>query len=325
MYLNRVMETGRFAPSTTGPAHPGTLLAALLCWLDARSLGARLVLRLEDLDPERSSHARVTAMRDALSWLGLEFDQIELQSVAQGDHEQALDQLAAAGALYPCSCSRSQIREQSVRAPGGGFAYSNACRARALPSVRNGGWRMCDEPLRARLAEGLVEPRDEAGEPLAQHPSVALGDPIVRRRDGGIAYQLASVVDDARAEVTRVVRGRDLASSSATQVVRQRRLGLAEPGYRHHLLLLEPREGAKLAKLHGSVGMPELTRVYRAPELCGVLAHACGLRPSRAEVTPTQLLENFDWQHVARHDRPMRWTGERLECLPVPLHAAHDD
>lgn len=319
-----MIETGRFAPSTTGPAHPGTLLAALLCWLDARSRGAQIVLRLEDLDFERSSDAWISAMRDDLAWLGLEFDRVERQSEARAHHERALDRLEAAGALYPCSCSRSQIRERGLRAADGGFAYSNACRGRALPGVREGGWRASDEPLRARLPDDLVEPVDEAGERLAQHPSLALGDPVVRRREGGIAYQLASVVDDARVGVTRVVRGRDLAASTATQVALQRLLGLSEPVYRHHLLLLEPREGAKLAKLHGSVGMPELRRFYRASGLCGLLAHACGLRESPAETTPVELLDGFDWECVTQHDRVMRWTDERLECLPALWAAAVD-
>jgi len=312
-----VIETGRFAPSTTGPAHPGTLLAALLCWLDARSRGARIVLRLEDLDGERSSEAWVSAMRDDLAWLGLEFDEVERQSAAGADHERALDRLAAAGALYPCSCSRRQIREHGIRAADGGFAYPNSCRGRALPGGRAGGWRASDEPLRARLPDELVEPVDEAGEPLAQQPSLALGDPVVRRRDGGIAYQLASVVDDARVAVTRVVRGRDLAASTATQVALQRLLGLSEPVYRHHLLLLEPHEGVKLAKLHGSVGMPELRHTYRASALCGLLAHACGLRGSPGETTPVALLDGFDWERITRHDRVMRWTGEQLQCLPA--------
>jgi glutamyl/glutaminyl-tRNA synthetase len=303
------METGRFAPSTTGPAHPGTLLAALLCWLDARSRGARLVLRLEDLDPERSSPALALVMRDDLAWLGLDFDAVELQSQERAGHEQALDRLEAAGALYPCSCSRSRIREHGRRAPAGGFAYPNTCRARRLAAD---GWRATDEPLRARLPAGVVEPVDEAGEPLAQDPSAALGDPVVRRRGGDIAYQLASVVDDARAGVTRVVRGRDLASSTATQVALQRLLALPEPVYRHHMLLLEEREGAKLAKLHGAVGSSELRRHYGAAQLCGVLASACGLRERPDPVAPRELLDGFSWERVARRDRLMRWTGERL-------------
>jgi len=306
------METGRFAPSTTGPAHPGTLLAALLCWLDARSRGARCVLRLEDLDPERSTPERVAAMREALDWFGLDFDSTELQSEARADHERALDQLEARDLLYPCGCSRREIREAGRRGPDGGFAYSNRCRERALPA---GGWRASDEPLRARLPDGRIEPVDEAGEPVAQSPARELGDPIVRRRDGGVAYHLASVVDDARAGVTRVVRGRDLAASTATQVALQRLLDLPEPVYRHHFLLLEERDGDKLAKLHGAVGLPELLPVYGPGELCAVLARGAGFAVSAVTLSPHALLEDFAWQDVALRDRAVRWTGTQLEWV----------
>ena len=110
---------GRFAPSTTGPAHPGTLLAALLCWLDARSSGARVLLRLEDLDPDRCRSAYADAMLAALDWIGLAFDGLALQSELSAAHEAALDRLADADLLYPCSCSRREIRDGGERALDG--------------------------------------------------------------------------------------------------------------------------------------------------------------------------------------------------------------
>ena len=195
------MEVSRFAPSTTGPAHPGTLLAALLCWLDARSRGARL--------------------------------------------------------------------EQSI------------------------------------------ELADESGADLSGDPGREPGDPIVRRRDGAIAYHLAGVVDDGAERVTRVVRGRDLAATTATQVALQQLLGIATPRYRHHLLLLE-RRGEKLAKLHGAVGFPALRAVYSGLALCGVLAHATGLRPTAEPVTPRELLGEFAWGRVSAEDRVLIWTGSEL-------------
>jgi glutamyl/glutaminyl-tRNA synthetase len=297
------MEAARFAPSTTGPAHPGTLLAALLCWLDARSRGARLVLRLEDLDPERCRPEWSDAMVEALDWLGLDFDAVAAQSSRAGDHAAALDRLAAAGRLYPCRCTRS-----ALRAAGAG-AYPGTCRERALP---RGGWRAAREPLRARLPGGRIELADESGLAIAGDPSRDPGDPVVRRRDGAIAYHLAGVVDDAAAGVTRVVRGRDLADTTPTQVALQRLLDLPTPSYRHHLLLLEPR-GDKLAKLHGAVGFAELRAVYGAPALCGVLARAAELRPTAAPVTPRELLADFSWARVRGSDRVLHWTGRALQ------------
>jgi glutamyl-Q tRNA(Asp) synthetase len=303
------VDVSRFAPSTTGPAHPGTLLAGLLCWLDARSRGARLVLRLEDLDPERCRPAWNEGMGEALAWLGLDWDSAVAQSSRGADHAAALDRLAEQGRLYPCRCTRSELRAQAEHPLAeGGVTYPGTCRERPLPP---GGWRVADEPLRVRLPGGPIAIADESGLDLSGDPSREPGDPIVRRRDGAIAYHLAGVVDDAAEDVTRVVRGRDLAATTATQVALQRLLGIATPRYRHHLLLLEPR-GDKLAKLHGAVGFPALREVYGATALCGVLARAAGLRDCDAPVTPRELLDGFAWSRVRPGDRVLRWTGRAL-------------
>jgi len=303
---------GRYAPSTTGLAHPGSLLAALLCWLDARSAGDRVLLRLEDLDPDRCRPEFADAMCHALAWLGLDWDEVTQQSDRAATHQAALDSLAEAGRLYPCACSRAQLRETGTPTPDGGFRYDNRCRARKLPSASQGGWRATREPLRVRLAEGRVVPSDLGGAVLSQDPVETFGDPLVRRRDGAIAYHLACVVDDATSGVTRIVRGRDLAPVTATQVALQRLLGVECPAYRHHLLLLERRD-RKLAKLHGSVDIDQLRAVYDAPTLCGLLAHAAGLLDRPTPATPSELLVDFDWSRVAQRDRLAHWTGAALE------------
>lgn len=308
------MDTGRFAPSTTGPAHPGTLLAALLAWLDARSRGGRILLRLEDLDPDRARPHHGQALERDLAWLGLDFDAVEWQSRAAPRHEAALDALAAEGLLYPCRCSRRALRTVGRRSPDGGIRYPGTCRGHPLPP---GGWRASREPLRLCIPSGIIRPLEEGDLDLAADPLRDFGDPVVRRRDGAVAYHLASVVDDAASGVSRVVRGRDLAPSTPLQVAIGRLLGLPEPRYRHHLLLLEPR-GTKLAKLHGSLPLPEL-RVHYGPEaLCGVLAHAAGLVPEPEPVQPRELLAGFGWERVRRADCVLRWRGGRLEASPVP-------
>jgi glutamyl-Q tRNA(Asp) synthetase len=271
----------------------------------------RFLLRLEDLDPDRSRPEWSFHLREDLAWLGLDFDAVETQCDFAARHAAALDRLAALGVLYPCACTRSRIRAESDPALGRGARYPNLCRGRALPA---GGWRACGEPLRVALPAGRIAPRDEGGLDLTQDPAAEIGDPIVRRRDGSVAYQLAVVVDDAASGVTRVVRGHDLAASSATQVALQRLLGLPEPVYRHHLLLLEER-GGKLAKLHGAVGADALRGAYRAPALAGFLAHAAGLARDAAPRTPAELLRDFDWARVAPGDRVVRWTGAALELV----------
>jgi len=304
----RPVDRARFAPTTSGPAHPGTLVAGLLAWLDARSRGAHFALRLEDIDPERCTSAFEAEMLAALAWLGLDWDEESLQSANRGAHEAALDALSRAGLLYPCSCSRSEIARSGVRAADGGWRYTGRCRERDLPQ---GGWRAVDGAVRLRLEEGRIELRDESGLDLSQDPLSEGGDPVLRRRDGAIAYHLAAVVDDAASGITRVVRGRDIAPSTATHVVLQRALGLPTPAYRHHFLLLE-ETGGKLAKLHGAVDWRELATVYDGAALCGVLAELAGLASDARATTPRSLLADFDWARVRHDDVVVRWNGRAL-------------
>lgn len=299
----------RFAPSTTGEAHPGTMLSALLAWLDARSRGDRVLLRLENLDHTRCTPGWADRMTDDLAWLGLDWDAVVDQLARGADHEAALDALAAAGRLYPCSCTRSD-RQGGRRAPDGGWAYANTCRGRVLPT---GGWREVSDVLRLRLDDDRVELVDEGGLDLSQTPAAEMGDPIVRRRDGVLAYQLVVVVDDDRSGVDRIIRGRDIAPSTATQVMVQRLLGVPTPIYRHHLLLLEPR-GDKLAKLHGSIGATALRARYRADQLCGIIACAAGLRDRPEPCTPAELVADFTWDRVGTDDRIATWT-DHLEII----------
>lgn len=309
------MDRCRYAPTPSGPAHPGTLLAGLLAWLDARSRGASLLLRLEDVDPRRCTLEHADEMRAALRWLGLAWDTELIQSERRLEHEAALDLLEQAGLLYPCSCSRAQARRAGQRAADGGFRYPGTCRARTLPAQ---GWRGCGEALRLRLPDGRLELDDESGLDLSQNPLAEMGDPIVRRRDGTLAYHLAVVVDDAADGITRVIRGRDLAASTAIHRVLQQALALPTPSYRHHFLLLE-EHGGKLAKLHGAVGWRALREHLTPEQTCGMLARTAGLRATDAPITPTSLLEDFAWQRVESRDQVMRWTGSALERLgPEP-------
>lgn len=266
------------------------------------------MLRLEDLDPQRCRPEWADALVRDLAALGLDFDQVTRQSEHRPAHEAALDRLAEAGVLYRCRCTRAMLRD-GAEAPDGGRRYPGTCRDRR---VGRDAWRDVEEPLRVALAPGRIDLRDESGLSLAQDPGAEMGDPLVRRRDGAIAYHLASVVDDAAAGVTRVVRGRDLASSTATQAALREPLGLPLPTYRHHLLLLEER-GAKLAKLHGSVDRGTLREHYDDTELCGVLAHAAGLRDHPEPTTPQALLSGFSWDRVATEDRVLHWDGARLQ------------
>jgi glutamyl-Q tRNA(Asp) synthetase len=280
-----------------------------LCWLDARQRGAHLLLRLEDVDATRCTPESAQDMRDALDWFGIDWDGECLQSESHAHHANALDALSEMGLVYSCRCSRSAIKRAGLPAADGGWRYPGSCRDRLLAGD---DWRAVEGALRLRLEPEIVDVPDESGHPLAQDPSLEMGDPVLRSRAGSIAYHLACVVDDAHAGITRVVRGRDLATSTAIHSVLQRRLGFPTPSYRHHLLILE-ESGGKFAKFHGAVGWRELRACYTSAELCGLLAEVAGLTPDPTPLQPRDLLEHFDWNRVQTEDVALVWSGEALE------------
>lgn len=291
---------GRFAPSTSGPPHLGTLASALLVWLDARQRGAQALLRLEDLDPQRCKPAFAQAIVDSLQHLKLCFDAISYQSQHQAAHVQALDTLADKAALYACTCRRDVIAQRCRRQADGAFGYDNACRSHG--PLSRAGWRQSPEAVRARLPDASVYPVDTGGLDLRQRPAEVLGDPIVRRRDGSVAYVLASVVDDAAAQVGHIVRGCDLAPLSATQVALQQLLHLPIPTFRHHPVLLDCT-GRKWSKSR-TPQTPSTATAMRltGPQIIGRLAFVLGLSRAVKPIEPQALLAHFSWQRVIAHN-----------------------
>lgn len=280
----------------------------MLAWLDVRSRGGRFVLRLEDIDPTALDPARRQGLFDDLRWFGLEADEVVWQSACRPDHEAALDTLAALGRLYECDCSRTTVKAFGRVSASGGWVYPGTCRHRRVTD-----WRASPSGLRVNLEGIRIDLFDESDLDLSQDLDRSMGDPLVRRPDGGITYQLAVVADDHRSGVNRVVRGRDIASSTATQVALRQVLGWPVPTYRHHLLLLEP-QGEKLAKLHQSIGADVLRHHYEPAALRGFLAKAAGLTPTAEPVGWDELLAGFSWDRVAPDDRVVAWDGATLTC-----------
>lgn len=313
------LQNMRFAPSTTGLAHPGTLLSCLLCWLDARSRGARFFIRIDNLDPERCRPEYEKLMLNDLRWLGIDWDEVVVQRDRTSSYEQALDILDHRGLLYPCTCSRARIRSIGRTSPEGGSAYDNCCRHREMPS---GGWRTARGSIRIRLPDDRITVDDEGCQPIVQQPATEFGDPLVRRRDGSIAYHLACVVDDHECGVTRLVRGRDLAPLAPMQRLIQRMLELNEVTYRHHFLLLE-KAGSKLAKFHGAIGVSEIRQTHSGSEICGELAMWAGLATTREPCSPTELLKTFSWSRVRPSDLLLNWNGVSFQsCDPASRQSA---
>lgn len=223
---------GRFAPSPTGPLHPGSLLAALGSWLLARHAGGRWLVRVEDVDPPRTVPGAVNGQLAALAAFGLCSDgPIVHQSARNALYQGALDRLLREGKAFACHCSRTELAAQ-----GGIHHHCVALATRAQPAVR------------LRVPPGSVVGFDDGLQGrVVQDVHAEVGDFVLRRADGYWAYQLAVVVDDGAQHVTDVVRGADLLDSTPRQILLQRALGLPTPRYLHLPLLLGP-DGRKLSK-----------------------------------------------------------------------------
>lgn len=237
----------RFAPSPSGPLHFGSLLAAVAGWLDARVAGGRWLLRIEDIDPPREQPGARDCILEALLAHGLHWDgEPLLQSSRDAAYRAALDQLARAGMLFRCTCTR-----QDLRAHGG--VYPGTCRHRGMEPLPAG----TQHALRVRVPDGdaaRIRFEDRLRGAFEFDLAAEQGDFVVRRKDGLWAYQLAVVVDDAEQGVTDVVRGVDLLDSTPRQIHLQRLLDLATPRYLH-LPILVDRRGDKLSKQAGALGL----------------------------------------------------------------------
>jgi len=248
---------GRFAPSPTGPLHAGSLVAALASWLDARALGGRWLVRIEDVDGPRCVPGADRIMLGQLARCGLAPDEPPVWQSDRGAlYQQALDRLGAAGATYPCGCTRQQI-EAVWRARGvergrhAELVYPGTCRTglhgRPARAVRV---RVGPSPARPD-APHRIDWRDRRLGALSQDLSAEVGDFVLKRADGPWSYQLAVVVDDAAQGITHVVRGEDLADNTPRQIHLQRLLGLPTPAYLHTPLVLAA-DGQKLSKQNGA-------------------------------------------------------------------------
>ena len=294
------MVVGRFAPSPSGRMHLGNAFTALMAWLSARSQGGEVVLRIEDLDPDRSREVYARAIMDDLQWLGLNWDRrAENQSLRGAAYIEALDALRQKGLIYPCYCSRDQLHAASApHASDGRVIYSGACRG--LTAVQRAAMnRPCS--LRVRVPEREIAFVDGLQGPQRMALDREWGDFIVRRADGVAAYQLAVVVDDAENGVTEVVRGRDLLSSTPAQLWLYEVLGLTPPAFYHVPMLLAP-DGRRLSKREHDMNFEELRAHCKPEQVIGMLAWACGLIDRREAVSAQELVETFSWDSVRPGD-----------------------
>lgn len=258
----------RFAPSPTGLLHRGHAFSALTTYKAARAAGGLFLLRIEDIDRQRCRPQFEAAILEDVAWLGLSWDgPVRRQSEHLDDYRAALDRLRARGLVYRCFRTRREILDDIGRAPHGpgdgwrGAPLSAAQEAARLAAGDPFAWRLSLDAALAAAGPGLsfVEegqgPDGQSGV-VAVDPSAA-GDVILARKDVGVAYHLAVVVDDALQGVTHVIRGQDLFEAAHVQRLLQVLLGLPAPVYRHHALLLGP-DGRRFAKRDKAETLAEL-------------------------------------------------------------------
>ena len=259
---------GRYAPSPTGALHLGNLQTALLSWLQARQAGGVWLLRIDDLDTPRNRPGAVEAIQADLHWLGLDWDgEPILQSCRRGLYASWLSWFRRSGALFPCRCSRREL--------AGLARYPGTCRDGSA------GWGWRDRRLPSwRLRVPICDPDGS-------------GDVVVRRADGFIAYQLATVIDELALGITDVVRGEDLREALPAQRSVYRALQQQPPRFHHGPLRCDV-EGRKLSKREASSGLMALRELgLDAPAVVGLLASGLGYGPPGARLSAIELLEDL--------------------------------
>lgn len=277
--------------------HLGNLYAALMSWLSVRRRGGRWILRIEDLDPQRSRLEFARQIEDDLRWLGLDWDEggvdsrgpngPYVQSLRSDFYREALSRLDDTGLTYPCYCTRAELHAPSApHASDGRFIYPGTCRpphltGRAIPNRK--------PSKRIIVPDRQITFTDLICGPQSVNLAREIGDFILRRADGAWAYQLAVVTDDALMGVTEVMRGDDLLTSAAQQIYLYELLGYQPPEFAHIPLILN-EQGIRLSKRDTSLSMEALRASHTPQSLLGLLAHRAGLIPSPTPITLDNLL-----------------------------------
>ena len=289
---------GRFAPTPSGRMHLGNVFAALVAWLSVRSRDGKLVLRMEDLDTQRTSEEYAQTLRDDLTWLGLNWDEETApQSQRSLVYDRYFEKLQDLGLLYPCYCTRSQLH--SPNAPhlsDGTYVYAGTCRnlteAEKAAFDRKPAWRVT-VPDREWVVKDLAQGT------YRENLMTDCGDFVVRRADGVYVYQLAVTVDDGEAGVTEVVRGQDLLSSAPRQMYLQQLFGFPHPDYGHVPMLLAP-DGRRLSKRDKDLDLGYLRQHMTPQALLGSLAFSAGLIDRKQAISARELAAVFTWEKLKK-------------------------
>ena len=308
--LSEPCPVGRFAPTPSGRMHLGNVFCALLAWASARSRKGKIILRIEDLDLERSPRHYADQLEADLEWLGLSFDeggsaggphQPYYQSERFSIYGDCLQRLEQTSEIYPCFCSRASLHAASApHLSDGRVIYSGTCRGLSPEEVSERG-KLRKPASRIRVPAETVSFTDGVQGVFSAFLPADCGVFVIRRADGVYAYQLAVVADDGLMGVNQVVRGRDLLESTPIQIWLFQKLGFPVPEFYHIPLLLDPA-GNRLSKRDQSLDLSALQQRFSPEDIVGLLAFLAGQIPRRGRMTPEELAEIFRWEKVPKGD-----------------------
>ena len=303
---------GRYAPSPTGALHLGNLRTTLLAWLFTRKAGGAFVLRIEDLDTPRVRPYATAAMLTDLRWLGLDWDEGPgrpgihgpyIQSQRLALYDAALSTLRQRGLLYPCYCTRRELAAiaSAPHADEAAPRYPGTCRTLSIRERRERERAGRRPSLRFIAPDTPITFHDAVAGTITENVAATVGDFIVRRSDGVIAYQLAVVVDDALMGITQVVRGMDLLTSTARQLALFDALGYPRPHEFAHVPLAHDTAGQRMSKRDQSEGIAPIQARGAAPEdVLGALAASGGFWPAHMPASLDDLLDAYDVSRLSR-------------------------
>ena len=293
---------GRYAPSPSGVQHLGNIRTAIVAWLQVRLAGGEFILRMDDIDTPRVREGSAAQIIDDLRWLGLDWDKVAgiayqpdqdniyTETDYLGYYLDAFKVLENQQLLYPCACSRRDIRKV-VSSPNeaGHYVYPGSCQHKTIQDIapeQQFVWRF-------KVPDEIIQFTDMIAGEQAQNLTTAWGDIIIKRFNKLFAYQLVSVVDDIKMGITDVVRGADLLDSTAGQIALFNALGATPPRF-WHLPLKTDESGEKLSKRDGSDSLQMLRDAGKSPEqVVGCLAHELGLWLEDRPISLHELLKKL--------------------------------
>lgn len=301
----------RLAPSPTGALHLGNARTFLINWAMARQRGWTIVLRIDDLDGPRIKADADREAIDILQWLGVDWDEGPYYPSREADrYDQAWQALAKKGQIYPCHCTRTQIQAASLSAPQSGqheLRYPGTCRPAQRTPIPIEQTNRDASAWRIRVPDCDLTYEDARLGKLATNVQSEVGDFLVFTKQAQPAYQLSVVCDDAAEQITHVVRGDDLLTSTARQSLIYQALGIGNVPHYWHLPLVIGEDGRRLAKRHGDSRLV----TYRstgasAQRIIGLLAEWSGLGPRR-EMSAGEFADRFSIEHLP--SAPVIYTG----------------